>query len=186
MLERMLDQPPDQNRREMGEFYRAYLCILDVDVPTIAALNGDAIGAGISFALGCDIRLAAENARFGFTYLNLGLHPGMATTHLLPQVVGSANAADLMFTGRLIRAPEALAMGLVSKVVPGEQLMEEALSLAGQIAAKSPSGVRMAKRALVKPKIDGLEAALDYEATAQMTSYASSEMRQALDAFKRR
>jgi enoyl-CoA hydratase len=185
-LDGMLAQPPDHNRRELKEYAQAYLSVLALDIPTIAALNGDAIGAGISFVLGCDIRLAAENARFGFTYLNIGLHPGMATTHLLPLIVGSSNAADLVLTGRVIRTPEALAMGLVSKVVPGERLMDEAMKLAAQIAAKPASGVRMAKRALARPKLEGLESALDYEATAQMNSYASSEMREALSALRRK
>jgi enoyl-CoA hydratase len=185
-LEQQLDWTPDRNRRFMGDFYRAYLSVLQVDVPVIAALNGHAIGAGLSMALGCDLRFAAEGIRLGFTYLNLGLHPGMGTTHLLPQVVGQAAAADLVFTGRLIGPEEALQIGLVSRVLPAGQLLPTSLAVAQEIAAKTPSGVRLAKRALVQPKLTGLEAALDYEATAQMTSFGSPEMRAALAQLRAR
>jgi enoyl-CoA hydratase/carnithine racemase len=179
-LERQLDWTPEENRRFMSDFYRAYLSILQVEVPTIAALNGHAIGAGLSVALACDLRFASDAARLGFTYLNLGLHPGMGTTHLLPGVVGYANAADLIFTGRLVEAAEGLQMGLVSRVFSSERLLEATLEVAREIASKSTSGVRMAKRALVQQKLTGLEAGLDYEATAQMSSFASPEMREAV------
>jgi enoyl-CoA hydratase len=175
----------ERNRRFMSDFYRAYLSVLSLDVPTIAVLGGHAIGAGMSMTLGCDLRFAAENARFGFTYLNLGLHPGMGTSHLLPMVVGAGVAADLMLTCRLVGAPEALQMGLVSRVYPAERLLEESLGVAREVAKRSPSGVRMAKRALAQRKLAGLEAALDYEATAQMGSFASDEMKTALAALRK-
>lgn len=185
-LEEQLDWSPEQNRRFMGDFYRTYLSVLKLDVPTIAALNGHAIGAGLSMALGCDIRFASESAKLGVTFLNLGLHPGMGTTYLLPQTVGYAHAADLIFTCRVIPADEALRVGLVSRVLPGDQLLDESLSVAREIARKPASGMRMAKRALVQQKLSGLEAALDYEATAQMSSFASDEMRQMLTQMKRK
>ena len=184
MIAEQLDWAPERNRRFMNDFYRAYLSVLKVDVPVIAAMNGHAIGAGMSMALGCDLRLAAETARFGFTYLNLGLHPGMGTTHLLPLVAGHAVAADLMLSGRLVDAGEALRLGLVNSVLPGDQVLEAALAAARDMAAKSPSAVRMAKRAIVQPKLEGLEAALDYEAMAQMDSFASAEMRAAITAIR--
>jgi enoyl-CoA hydratase len=185
-LEAQLDWTPEANRRYMGEFYRAYLSVLHVDVPTIAVLNGHAIGAGLSLALGCDMRFAAEGARFGVTFLNLGLHPGMGTTYLLPQTIGYAHAADLIFTGRVVSAREALEMGLVSRVFPSDELLEASLAVAREIAGKPASAMRLAKRALVRHKLAGLEAALDYEAAAQMSSFASGEMRQALAQLKQR
>jgi len=185
-LEAQLDWTPEENRRFMGDFYRAYLSILRVDVPTIAALNGHAIGAGLAMALGCDLRFASEQAKLGVTFLNLGLHPGMGTTHLLPRAVGYANAADLIFTCRMVDADEALRMGLVSRVLPADGLLEAALATAREIAAKPASGMRMAKRALVQQKLAGLEAALDHEATAQMSSFNSDEMRQAIAQLKDR
>ena len=186
MLHRMLGQAPEQNRREMGDFYRAYLSVIKVDVPVIAAMNGHAIGAGACFPLACDIRILAENARMGFSFLNLGLHPGMASTHLLPPIVGSDYATELLTTGRLVTAQEALAMRLVTRVVPQEKVMEEAMSIAKQMAEKPASSLRMAKRALARPKIEGLEEALDYEANAQMISFGSTEMRTAVENALRR
>jgi enoyl-CoA hydratase/carnithine racemase len=185
-LEAQLDWTPEENRRFMGDFYRSYLSILRVDVPTIAALNGHAIGAGLAMALGCDLRFASEQAKLGVTFLNLGLHPGMGTTHLLPQAVGYAHAADLIFTCRLVSAAEALQMGLVSRVLPPDQLLDAARDAAREIAARPTSGVRMAKRALVRRKLEGLESALDYEATAQMGSFSSPEMREAIAKLKAR
>lgn len=184
-LQAQLEWTPEQNRRHMAEFYRAYLSILRLEVPVIAALNGHAIGAGVCLALGCDIRLAAAGAKLGVTFLNLGLHPGMGTTHLLPQAVGYANAAELIFTGRVVDAEEALRMGLVSRVVPASELLEASLAIAREIAAKPSNPVRMAKRALVRQKLSDLEAALDYEAAAQMNSFASAEMREAIASLRR-
>ncbi|WP_040378787.1 enoyl-CoA hydratase/isomerase family protein [Dethiobacter alkaliphilus] len=181
MLKDKLDQPPEQNRREMLAFYKAYLSVLQLDVPSIAAINGYAIGAGLSFALGCDIRIAATAAKMGFTFLNIGLHPGMGTTCLLPHVVGTARAAELVFTGKLIDGEEAFRMGLVNKAVPLPKLQEYVWETARQIAAKPASAVRMTKKALLKYKLRYLEETLDYEANAQMQNYASQEMRELIN-----
>ncbi|MDW7650277.1 MAG: enoyl-CoA hydratase/isomerase family protein [Bacillota bacterium] len=184
MLEDKLDQPPEQNRREMLAFYKAYLSVLTLDVPCIAAINGFAIGAGLSFALGCDIRIAAEEAKLGFTFLNLGLHPGMGTTYLLPQLIGTAHAAELVFTGKLITAEEGCRMGLVNKTVPLKDLMDTVMETASLIAVKPASALRMTKKAMVKYKLRYLEEALDYEANAQMLGYASQEMRDLINSYK--
>lgn len=181
MLSRMAGSDPESNRREMGAFYRNYLALLDLDMPVIAAVNGSAIGAGLSLAMACDIRLCAAGAKLSAGFLNLGLHPGMGTTHLLPALIGYPRAAELVFTGRAVAAEEAAAMGLVNRVVEAEQLLAEANAMADAIAAKSAAGLRMAKRAMMRGLLHGLEAALDYEATAQGHSYASAELQQALD-----
>jgi enoyl-CoA hydratase len=186
MIAEQLDWAPERNRRFMNDFYRAYLSVLKVDVPVIAAMNGHAIGAGLSMALACDLRLASDNARFGFTYVNLGLHPGMGTTHLLPVVAGHAIAADLMLSGRVVGAEEAQRLGLVNRVLPSDQVADAALATASEMAAKSPSAIRMAKRAIAQRKLEGLEAALDYEAMAQMDSFASAEMRAAITAIRQK
>jgi enoyl-CoA hydratase/carnithine racemase len=113
------DASVDDLRTRMLAFYRAWLSIRRLEVPTIAAVNGPAIGAGLCLALACDLRYAAEGARLGVPFVRLGMHPGMAATHLLPDVVGAAHARDLLLTGRLVRADEALRMGLVSQVHRG-------------------------------------------------------------------
>ena len=184
MIEDKLEQPPEQNRREMLAFYKAYLSVLDLDVPCIAAINGFAIGAGLTFALGCDIRIAATEAKMGVTFLNLGLHPGMGTTHLLPLLVGTAHAADLIFTGKLITADEACRIGLVNKAVPLVELEATVLETAKLIAEKPASALRMTKKALVRYKLRYLEEALDYEANAQMLNFASQEMRDLIKKYR--
>ena len=175
-LQAKISWTPHQNRRYLASFYRSYMGALQLDVPTIAAINGDAVGAGLSITLTYDIRIASATARLGATFLNLGLHPGMATTHLLPIVVGEAKAAELIFTGKLIDGIEAARIGLVNEAV-ADNVLDTALAMANEIARKPPGSMRMAKRALVRRKLAGLEAALDYETSAQMSSYASEEMR---------
>lgn len=186
MLENGVARTPEQNRRVVGGFYHHFLSILHLDIPTIAAIQGAAIGAGLSLTLTCDMRIAAENAKMGAVFVNLGLHPGMATTHLLPAVMGATRATDLILTGRLVTGQEAFEMGLVNRVTAREEVLPEALKIAHDLAAKPKSAVRMAKRALNRAKLNGLEAALDYELSAQMTSFASPELKEALATLQKK
>ena len=103
----------DALRSRMLPFYRTWLAIRDLEVPTIAAVNGAAIGAGLAVALACDLRYAAEDAKLGVPFTALGMHPGMATTYLLPEVAGLAVARELLLTGRIVTGAEAAASGLV-------------------------------------------------------------------------
>jgi enoyl-CoA hydratase/carnithine racemase len=116
-----------------------------VEVPTICAVNGPAIGAGCDLAFMCDIRIASEHARFGETFVNLGIVPGDGGAYFLPRAIGPQKAAEMIFTGRIIDAQEALAAGLVLKVVPADQLMVAARALAIAIAQKPPQTIRLAK-----------------------------------------
>ena len=109
-------------RARMLPFYRTWLSVLDLDVPTLAAVNGPAIGAGLCLALACDVRYAASGAVLGAPFVRLGMHPGMAATWLLPDVVGPAHARDLLLTGRTVDADEALRLGLVSRVLEPDGL----------------------------------------------------------------
>jgi len=186
MLERMTGQTPEENYREMRAFYRRYLDLLHLDIPTIAAIGGHAVGAGAALALACDIRILAAEAHVSFPFLALGLHPGMGTTHLLPLIAGPSLATDLLLSGRRVGAHEALARGLVSRVLPADEVDAAALTLATELAGRPVAATRMAKRALVRPKLAGLDAALDYEASAQAHSYASPEMHAALAAIRER
>src|ERR1044072_8786264 len=111
------DATVDYLRTRMIGFYRAWLSIRKLEVPTIAAVNGPAIGAGRCLALACDIRYAAAGARLGAPFVKLGMRPGMAGTYLLPHVVGEGHARALLPTGRLGDAHEALRLGLVSRVL---------------------------------------------------------------------
>ena len=116
-----------------------------VEVPTICAVNGPAIGAGCDLALMCDLRIASDQARFGETFVNLGIVPGDGGAYFLPRAVGAQKAAEMIFTGRMLLASEALEAGLVLKVVPSAELMRVTLELAADIASKPPVTVRLAK-----------------------------------------
>ncbi|MCH2170206.1 enoyl-CoA hydratase-related protein [Myxococcota bacterium] len=116
--------------------------------PVIVAMNGAAIGVGITMALPCDIRIAAEGIKMGTTFTKLGILPGLGSTHLLPQIVGLPKALELVLTARVIRAEEALEIGLVNKVVPAESLMDEARAMAGMAAQCNPAALALAKRGL--------------------------------------
>src|SRR5881227_1508982 len=125
-----IGESPDLNvdaiRDRMLPFYRTWLSIRELETPSIAALNGHAIGAGLCLALACDIRYAARSARLSAPFTRLGMHAGMAATYLLPEVVGPAAARELLLTGRAVDADEALRLGLVSAVYDGEELLESA------------------------------------------------------------
>jgi enoyl-CoA hydratase/carnithine racemase len=116
--------------------------------PVIAAVNGPAIGVGVTMILPCDVRIAAEGAKFGVTFAKLGLLPGLGSTHLLPKLVGRAKALELVLTARVLLAPEAAAIGLVNRVVPGDSLLPEAHAMAAMMAECKPEVLAAAKAAL--------------------------------------
>ena len=121
---------------------------LECRKPTIAAVNGAAVGIGMDFALLCDIRLASEHAKFSQMFVKLGLMADVTGYWRLPQLVGYAKAAELLFTGDLVGAAEAERIGLVSRVLPADELLPAALDLAGRIAANPPQSVRHIKEGL--------------------------------------
>lgn len=174
MLERKKAISGEENRRLMLEFYNSFLSILSLRVPLIAAINGHAIGAGLCVACACDIRIAAEGAKLGVTFTKLGLHPGMGGTYLLPRLIGFAAAAELMLTGRVIEAGEALRAGLVSRVVQATEVVEESLKVAREIAACGPESVRQTLESL-RAGYGSLLEALEREALCQSINYASPE-----------
>jgi len=118
----------------------------DMDKPTICALNGGAAGYGMDLALGCDLRIASENAKLAAAFTRRGVLPESGGTWLLPRLVGWARAAEIIFTGRTLSAPDCLDLGLVNRVVPAERLREEALAVAGEIASNAPLAVQASKR----------------------------------------
>jgi 2-(1,2-epoxy-1,2-dihydrophenyl)acetyl-CoA isomerase len=159
------------------------LTMRDAPQPIIAAVNGPAAGAGMNLALACDIRLASTAARFGETFVKRGLHVDWGGTYFLPRLVGMARACELIFTGEIIGAEEALALGIVSKVVPPEQLMPATLKLAHAIAAGPPIAIRLAKRALYHCQDVDLRAALEFETYAQNTCAETEDAREGIRAF---
>jgi 2-(1,2-epoxy-1,2-dihydrophenyl)acetyl-CoA isomerase len=132
--------------------------------PTIAAINGAAIGVGVTLCLPFDVRIAAQGAKLGLPFAKLGILPGLGSTHLLPRIVGLAKALELVLTARVIEAREAAEIGLVNRVVPGEALLDEAREMARMAAACSPEALERAKRALHFGATATLEEAMHNEA----------------------
>lgn len=172
------------HRTFMGRFYRMYLSMRAFPVPTIAALNGPAIGAGLCVALACDLRIAAQDAKLGLNFAKLGIHPGMAATWTLPRIVGAAQAAELIYTGRLIDGAEAARIGLANRAVAREETLPAALALAEEIAAAAPVAVRGAKRSLALTAAADLDAQLDQEAAEQAICYESADLLEGLAAVR--
>lgn len=162
---------------------RIPLSLYRLEVPTIAAVNGPAIGAGCDLACMCDIRLAGESARFGETFVSLGLIPGDGGAFFLPRVVGFSKACELAFTCRVIDAREALRIGLVSEVTPADQLLPRALEIAQEIAVHPSGALRMAKRLLHFGQRGSLEETLELSAAFQALCHHSPEHMEALESF---
>jgi enoyl-CoA hydratase/carnithine racemase len=159
------------------------LAMRDAPQPIIAAVNGAAAGAGMNLALACDIRLASTAAKFSQAFVKRGLHPDWGGTYFLPRVVGMAKACELIFTGDLIEAPEALRLGLVSRVVAPEELMTTVNELARKIAAGPPLAIRLAKRALYHNADCDLRQALEFETFAQNICQDTDDAREGVRAF---
>ncbi len=157
-----------------------------LEVPVIAAVNGPAIGAGCDLACLCDIRLAGESARFAESFVKLGLIPGDGGAWLLPRIVGFAKASELALTGDIIDAAEALAIGLISRVVPDAALADEARALAARIAANPPHATRMTKRLLREARTASLAAVLETSAAMQALCHATDDHREAVAAFQQK
>jgi enoyl-CoA hydratase/carnithine racemase len=153
-----------------------------LDAPVVAAVNGPAIGAGNDLACMCDLRIASEDARFAESFVKLGIIPGDGGAWLLPRVVGWSKACEMAFTGDPISAQEALACGLVSQVVPKDDLMPAARRLAERIAANPPQAVRATKRLMRDGRLVGLDALLRLSAHAQAIAHTTQEHRQTLAA----
>jgi enoyl-CoA hydratase len=171
-------------RSRMLEFYRAWLTVADLPVPTIAAINGSAIGAGLTMALACDIRVAATDARLAVPFTSLGLHPGMATTWLLRRAAGDTMARDMLLTGRALSGADAAACGLVSRSVPREDVLSAALAIAAAVSTTAPVAAELTKAALAPGGPSSFEAALSWEGLAQPVTLATADVQEGLAAAR--
>lgn len=151
-----------------------------LDVPVIAAVNGPAIGAGTDLACMCDLRIASEQARFAESFVKLGIIPGDGGAWLLPRIVGWSKACEMAFTGDVLSAQEALSCGLVSQVVPQNELLPAARRLAERIAGNPPLAVRATKRLLRDGRAASLSTLLELSANAQAIAHTTEEHRAAL------
>jgi enoyl-CoA hydratase/carnithine racemase len=171
-------EPIDDRYYYKEGIHRIPRALYELEVPTIAAVNGPAIGAGLDLACMCDLRIAAQSATFAESFVKLGIIPGDGGAFLLQRIVGISKAAEMTFTGDTIDAAEALACGLVSQVVPDEQLLEVAMAKAQRIASNPPHALRMAKRLLRESQHLRLESVLELSAAFQALAHSSSDHRE--------
>ncbi|MBI1804884.1 MAG: enoyl-CoA hydratase/isomerase family protein [Ignavibacteriae bacterium] len=157
--------------------------IRKIKKPIIAAVSGFALGGGCELAMTCDIIIASESARFGQPEISIGVMPGAGGTQRLTRAVGKAKAMEMVLTGRMISGEEAMRWGLVNKVVPVEYYLEEAKTLAKEIASKPPVAVRLAKEAVLKAFDTTIEGGLEFERKNFYLLFASEDQKEGMKAF---
>jgi 2-(1,2-epoxy-1,2-dihydrophenyl)acetyl-CoA isomerase len=162
---------------------RTLLAMREAPQPIIAAVNGAAAGAGMNLALGCDLRIASTAAKFTQAFVKRGLHPDWGGTYFLPRVVGMAKACEMIFTGEVIDAAEALRLGIVSQIVAPEELLPTAYEVARRIAAGPPVAIRLAKRSLYANEDLDLRGALQMETMAQNICFETEDATEGIRAF---
>ena len=175
--------PVDTRRHYETGIQRIPRAFESLEVPIIAAVNGPAIGAGCDLACMCDIRIAAESARFAESFVKVGIVPGDGGAWLLQRVVGYSKACEMAFTGDPVDARAALACGLVSQVVPDEQLIPAARALAQRIAANPPHVLRMTKRLMQEARHSRLDTVLQLSAAMQSLAHTTQDHAEAVDAI---
>lgn len=174
----------EQNKQDMIEFYSKFLSIRNIEVPTIAMMQGPAIGAGFCVALACDLRVASENAKMGVNFAKIGLSSGMGGLYFLTKLLGPAGAADLLFTGRTLDAKEAKELKLINQICPNDQLEKVTLDLANQIAANAPIALRIMKKGISKAVIGDLMDVFDYESSGQAQCFNSHDLKEGIQAIQ--
>ena len=174
---------PDGARRRALHGQHVFDLIEQLGKPVIAAVNGFALGGGCELAMACTLRIAADTARFGQPEINLGLIPGFAGTQRLARLVGKTRAMELILTGNSISAPEALAIGLVNRVVPAADLLSDAGALAAELAAKPPIALRYAMEAMNKGLEMPFADACRFEASLFGLVTATADMKEGTKAF---
>ncbi len=177
-------QDPGRVKQKSFDFYADFLCICSLGIPTIAAVNGMAVGAGACLAMACDMRMAARDASFRFPFVRLGLHPGMGAEFFLQQAVGQAKTFELLLTGEAVSASQALDMGMVNHVVSGEALMDQTLDLARKISAMPALPVRMLKESVPAALRSTLEETLARQASFQAINYMTGDFKEGIDALR--
>lgn len=163
--------------------HRIALTLEDLDKPVLAAINGAAMGAGLDMAMMCDLRVCSDRAKLSESYVLLGFVPGDGGAYFLPRLVGLGKALELLLTGDVLSPKEALEIGLVNRVVPHDQLMEETRKLAEKIASKPPLAIRMTKRAVYQAQSSTLRSHLDYISSQQALLSETNDHQEAAKAF---
>ena len=174
------DNTPDRLRDKMLPFYRAWLAPQQIAVPVVAAVNGPAVGAGLCLALACDLRYASPSATFSTPFTQVGTHGGMGVSWLLPEAVGMPRAREMLYTGRVVTAEEALTWGLISDVA--EDVVGRALEVADGVARAAPIATRLTKAGLAQGSRGRFELALQWEALAQPVTLSTEDIHKGVQA----
>ncbi len=165
------------------KYYMSFLSLRKLKIPIIAAVNGHALGAGACLAIACDIRMASDRAQIGFPFVRIGMHPGMGATYFLPRIVGMAKAYELLTTCESIDAAEARRIGLISYMVPAEELIPVALRLARKIASMPLLTIKMVKDSLYAHLETDLETAVAREAANQAITFTTEDIKEGIAAL---
>ena len=183
-LEERCRDSQSHNRTAMKSFYDAFLCIRELPVPVIAAVQGHAIGAGLALALATDLRLVAEDVKLGLTFVGLGLHPGMGATFFAARALGQQRAHWALLTGKRFSAAQACDWGMFLEAVPQAAVLERAIDLAQSLAMQSSKAVQATLKTLREYDEAGLQAALWKEAMGQSLCYGHADMKEGLAAIQ--
>lgn len=167
----------------LEKVHRCYNRLEAIELPVIAAASGLTFGGGFELALACDVRIASDTARFALPEINLGLIPGAGGTQRLPRIIGVGRAYEMLYTGKAISAKEALETGLVNKVVAPDKLMDEAVKLAEQVAAKPGMVLKMIKKVVQTGMNTDLASAMDYEARCFEMLFSTQDQKEGITAF---
>lgn len=163
--------------------YAPFLSLLEIEVPVIAAMQGHAIGGGLGLAVVCDLRVANREARYGANFVRLGLHPGMATTYLLPRLMGVPRAVEFLLTGRIVSGAEAAETGLVHYAEAPDDVLARAMALADEIRGAAPLAVRWTKRSIYQGLAWDPPGAARHEALVQSRSMETEDFREGVAAL---
>lgn len=177
----MVDITPEEAKA--FSFSRTFMKLENLEIPTIAAICGYALGGGLELALACDFRIASEDAKLGLPEINLGIMPGAGGTVRLPRLIGEAKAKELIFLGESLTAFEAYQYGVVNRLVKNEELMTEAFKLAEKLASKSPNALRNAKKSIMNKDKHSSKEALLNEAEIWSGLFESRDQKEGMRAF---
>jgi enoyl-CoA hydratase len=178
-----VNAPVGALRDQLQSYYRSFLGILDLAIPTIAAVQGPAIGAGLNLALVCDLTFVGPEAQLGATFSRIGLHPGGGCTYFLTRAVGRQRALSILLEGQTLDAESAVAYGLALELV--DDPLARAMDVAGTLATRDPGTLRDIKRAVRLAESDGFGASAEYEAWAQAASAKKPEIQRTVERFRR-
>ena len=175
--------PPAKVQQNAMDFYKSFLTVRSLDIPTIAVIHGHTVGAGLCLAMACDMRIASTDTKLSMSFIKVGISPGMGGTYFLPRLIGTAKAMEMCLLGETIDAKQALQIGLVNHLVAPEKLTDFSLNFAGRIAKNPTVAVRLIKKAIYQGLNKDLDAALTLEALSQATCSSTGDVKEAITAF---